>query len=156
MSIRPFEGSLPTSQPPPASVRPANESPAAPIASPQSGASAVSTVGLSPASPSGTITASAQQARNASGIGPNTAGPTTDQKELAAAIEQVREAVNTQVRDFSFSIHEKTGEIVVRIVDRESKEVIRQIPAEEMLRLAEHLKTLEGENKPGLLIKQEV
>lgn len=154
MSIRPVQVALPT-PPPQATARQAGQSPAAPVALPQAGASAISESGLSNPATAGTASASQEQT-GTTGAQVQGNDQTTKPTDLAAAIERAEKAVNGQVRDFSFSIHEKTGDVVVRIIDRESKEVIRQIPAEEMLRIAEQLQSLEGENKPGLLLKQEV
>lgn len=154
MSIRPVQVALPT-PPPQAPGRQVGQSPTAPVASPQAGAPVVPANGLSTPAIAGTAPALGQTSVGAAGTQAQ-GNTTTDPKDLAAAIARAEKAANGQVRDFSFSIHEKTGEVVVRIIDRESKEVIRQIPAEEMLRIAEHLQTLEGENKPGLLLKQEV
>jgi len=155
MSIRPVQVALPPPSPQ-ATGRQAGQSPAAPVASPQAGAPVVPANGLSTPATTGTAPATDPTSTGATSTQAGGNDSTTDPKDLAAAIERAEKAVNSQVRDFSFSIHEKTGEVVVRIIDRESKEVIRQIPAEEMLRIAEHLQTLEGENKPGLLLKQEV
>lgn len=101
---------------------------------------------------SGTTTASA-----VSGVAEANESRTAENREnLRISLEDARGAANSSVRDLSFSIHDKTGDMVVRIIDRESKEVIRQIPAEEMLRIAEFLLETEGQSKPGLLLTQEV
>lgn len=42
-------------------------------------------------------------------------------------------------RDLSFSLDDSTGRVVVKVTDSTSGEVIRQIPSEEALRLAERL-----------------
>jgi flagellar protein FlaG len=154
MSIRPVQVALPT-PPPQATARQAGQSPTAPVALPQAGAPAVSENGLSIPATAGMASASQEQTGTTDAQAPGN-DQATKPTDLAEAIERAENAVNAQVRDFSFSIHEKTGEVVVRIIDRESKEVIRQIPAEEMLRIAEHLQSLEGENTPGLLLRQEV
>jgi flagellar protein FlaG len=51
--------------------------------------------------------------------------------------------------DIQFSIDEDTDTTVVKIVDRNTQEVIRQIPSEEMLEIAKALDRLQG-----LLIRQ--
>ena len=101
---------------------------------------------------SGTTTANA-----VSGITEANESRTAENREnLRIRLEGAQDSANSSVRDLSFSIHDKTGDMVVRIIDRESKEVIRQIPAEEMLRIAEFLLETEGQSKPGLLLTQEV
>jgi hypothetical protein len=43
-------------------------------------------------------------------------------------------------RDLEFSMDEGTGATVVRVIDRTTKTVVRQIPSEVALRLARNLK----------------
>lgn len=50
-----------------------------------------------------------------------------------------------------FSIHKETGTIVMKIIDNVSREVLRQIPPEERLKLASRLK-----NTIGLLFEKVV
>ncbi|MDA0189672.1 MAG: flagellar protein FlaG, partial [Proteobacteria bacterium] len=57
--------------------------------------------------------------------------------------------VSPVASDIQFSIDEDTGTTVVKIIDRTTDEVIRQIPSEEMLDIAKALDRLQG-----LLIKQ--
>lgn len=153
MSIRPVQITLPT---PPPAPRPLTESSNAPTAAPQAGVSVVSdTDRASQLSPPGTALAGKERG---SDVDPNAPNRTDkmDRDGLAAAVERAQKIADSQAQELSFSVHEKTGEVVVKIIDRESKEVIRQIPAEEMLRIAERMQELEGKNKPGLLLKQEV
>lgn len=141
MSIRPVETSLP----PPLSVgQSGGENPPAPAATPQPGASAVSGVETT-----STNTAAQNNARAAA----KEHGP-LDRDRIKAAAEEAQQAIAPRTSDIAISVDDKTDEVVVRIIDRESKEVIRQIPAEELLRLAERLQALAGENKPGLLLEQ--
>jgi flagellar protein FlaG len=44
----------------------------------------------------------------------------------------------------NYSVHEPTGRIVVKMVDRKTGEVIRQLPPSELLSLAEEMEKLEG------------
>jgi flagellar protein FlaG len=68
---------------------------------------------------------------------------------LQEAVEKVQKFVSMTACDIKFSIDEDSGQTVVKVVDRETKDVIRQIPSEEMLDLAQALDKLQG-----LLIKQ--
>jgi flagellar protein FlaG len=73
-------------------------------------------------------------------------------KEIRQAVEQVRKQVEAKApNELSFSIDQETGRSVVRIVDRKSGEVIRQIPAQEMLDIAKSIDKMQG-----LLLKQAV
>jgi flagellar protein FlaG len=152
MSIRPIETPFPLSPPKPV-TRQSGETQTAPVAMVQRGALVV------PDNPGTTDTGTASAATSV----PNTPveaveqdRPRKSQQEFLEAVERAQKIVEPQVRDMSFSIHEKTGQVVVRIIDRESKEVIRQIPGEEMLRIAENIEAMQGGSLPGLLLKQEV
>lgn len=63
---------------------------------------------------------------------------------LDQALSQIREFVEIAASDIDFSIDEKSGEMVVKIIDRATEEVIRQIPPEEMLEIARALDRLQG------------
>ena len=71
---------------------------------------------------------------------------------------QLQQAVQTINRKLAnstsleFSVDESTQQTVVRIVDKDSGELIRQIPSDAALAIAESI----GEFQKGLLLKQEV
>jgi flagellar protein FlaG len=44
----------------------------------------------------------------------------------------------------TFEIHDKTGELIVKVVNRETNQVIRQIPPEALVKLHDNLKDLVG------------
>jgi flagellar protein FlaG len=58
---------------------------------------------------------------------------------LPNAVARLNEYIQTVNRDLMFSLDETSGESVISVVDRESSKVIRQIPAEVMLTLAQKL-----------------
>lgn len=47
-------------------------------------------------------------------------------------------------RGLEFDISEQSSRIITRVIDRETGDVIRQIPAEEVLLMAEQLEELQG------------
>ncbi len=62
-------------------------------------------------------------------------------KAVAEAIEKIQEY--TKLKDVGLHLkvdEELDNRIVVKLIDKESEEVIRQIPSEEALELAKHLK----------------
>lgn len=69
------------------------------------------------------------------------------------AVEQAVKAVNDFVQPInnalSFSLDQESDKMVVKVIDQGTKEVIRQIPSEEMLALAKALDTMKG-----LLVQQ--
>lgn len=72
-----------------------------------------------------------------------------DAQAVEQAVRKVREVFQSAVPRVQFEIDADLHRVVVKIVNAESGEVIRQIPQEEVLRLA---KTLEGAQ--GVLLKE--
>lgn len=66
------------------------------------------------------------------------------------AVSSIQQFVQTVQRNLNFSLDDSTGKVVVKVTDGASGEVIRQIPSEDALRLAESL-----EQARGLLFKAE-
>ena len=66
-------------------------------------------------------------------------GRTGRSEDVGVVVDRLREQVQNLQRDLSFSVDDSSGEVVVRVVDGESGKVVRQIPSEELLRLAERL-----------------
>lgn len=60
------------------------------------------------------------------------------------AIERANKAISGVNRKFEFSIHEKTKEIMVKVIDSETNEVIREIPPEKILDLVAKMWELAG------------
>lgn len=59
--------------------------------------------------------------------------------ELENAMNNIQEFVQSVRRDINFSLDEGNGRVVVKVTDASSGDVIRQIPSEEALKLAENL-----------------
>lgn len=59
--------------------------------------------------------------------------------QLKEAVNQINQYVQTVQRDLSFSMDGETGHTVIKVMDSGSGELIRQIPAEEVLALATYL-----------------
>lgn len=58
---------------------------------------------------------------------------------LDSAVSQLNDFVQNVQRDLQFEVDHEQGETIVRVVDQQTQEVIRQIPDEVALRLAENL-----------------
>lgn len=72
-------------------------------------------------------------------------------EKVQQAIESVRRLVDSKSpNSLQFSVDEATGKTVVKITDATTGETIRQIPAEELLRIARSLDKLQG-----MLLRQE-
>ena len=70
--------------------------------------------------------------------------------DVKSAVGKVAAFMKQQaVTDLSFSVDDETNIRVVKVIDRTTQEIIRQIPSEEMLQMAQALDKLQG-----LLLKQ--
>lgn len=69
-------------------------------------------------------------------------GPPPVKGELVAPVQRINEVMRPY--GVEFELDEGTSRLVTRLVDRESGELIRQIPAEEVLRIAERLEEFQG------------
>ena len=74
--------------------------------------------------------------------------PAKIRDEVQDAVKRANATVQALRSDLKFTVDETTGLDVVKFVDIKTKEVIRQIPSEEMLALARRLDEIKG-----LLIK---
>jgi len=72
------------------------------------------------------------------------ARPVLDSQHANAIVKELNEAVHVINTNLSFSVDQPTGETVIKVINADTKEVIRQIPAEEMLRVAARIKDLLG------------
>ena len=76
------------------------------------------------------------------------------QEALEKVVSQLNAYIQNTQRDVDFSVDDATGRVVVKVIDSESEEVIRQIPSEEMLAISRHLvESLETEQPKGFLIE---
>lgn len=66
-------------------------------------------------------------------------GKAEQKLDIGEAVERIRTQVQALQRNLSFSVDDSTGEVVVRVLDGDSGKVVRQIPSEDILRLAERL-----------------
>ena len=72
-----------------------------------------------------------------------------DRAKLEAATKSVREFVEPINNNLEFSVDHDTGQLVVKIIDSATKEVIRQVLSAHMLSLAKALDSIKG-----LFVKQ--
>jgi flagellar protein FlaG len=63
---------------------------------------------------------------------------------IISAIEKANRAMVTSNRALEFSVHEKTKEIMVKVVDTATKEVIREIPSEKILDMVASILEMAG------------
>ena len=73
-----------------------------------------------------------------------------EKRMLQEAVDKLNDFVQNIRRTLSFTIEESTGNTVIRVYDSETEELIRQIPPEETLKLAEAIE----EQTANLFIKE--
>lgn len=97
----------------------------------------------------------APQAATSEYIAPQQNLPVTQQEvvpnqvELDSAVDRLNEYMKDSRRDLYFSVDEESGRVIVKVIDFETREVIRQIPSEEIMALAHGL---ELEESAGTLL----
>lgn len=60
-------------------------------------------------------------------------------EQVESAVSTIQEFVQSVRRNVTFSVEDNSGRVVVKVTDASSGDVIRQIPSEEALQLAESL-----------------
>jgi len=61
------------------------------------------------------------------------------QERVQAAVAQMNEFIQSTQRDLHFSFDPDSGDTIVKVIDRNTQEVIRQIPDQIFLKLAKSL-----------------
>jgi len=64
---------------------------------------------------------------------------TTDSSQLQKAVSKLNDYVQNLQRKLSFSVSAETGRTIIKVYDAETDELIRQIPPDETIRLAESI-----------------
>jgi len=64
---------------------------------------------------------------------------TTDSSQLQKAVSKLNDYVQNLQRKLSFSVSAETGRTIIKVYDAETDELIRQIPPDETIKLAESI-----------------
>lgn len=80
-------------------------------------------------------------------IDPSGAAPTREQ--VAAAVKHINQSLPISSQSLEFSLDDDSKQMVVKVIDQDTREVVRQIPSVEALEIAKSL-----DKMMGLLIKQ--
>ena len=70
--------------------------------------------------------------------------PSVDAVELHAAVQDIAKNVRNVQRSLQFSVDQNSGRTVITVVDKTTEEVIRQIPPEEILAIADRIESVSG------------
>jgi flagellar protein FlaG len=101
------------------------------------------------APPSGAVSAGGQKqtvaaASNAEASGPLEKDKKPDKQKLNEVVKNMNDFLQMVRRTLQFSVDDESGEMVIQIKDAETNQVIRQIPSEEMIKLAKQMDKLKG------------
>ncbi|MBT7969041.1 MAG: flagellar protein FlaG [Methylococcales bacterium] len=69
---------------------------------------------------------------------------TLSREKLSESIQQLNDQLQKFNRDLQFVADEATGKRVVKVIDSNTGEVIRQIPPEEILRIMQNIDNMSG------------
>ena len=65
--------------------------------------------------------------------------PDTRMPDVSEVVSSLNDYVQQVNRTLQFSVDETSGRTIIKVMDAETREVIRQIPPEEVVALARHL-----------------
>jgi len=101
--------------------------------------------------PQGTGTASVEKSGNALPQGVEKAAELS-KEQVQEAVSRINEYVQKSERTLDFQLDEDSGKTIIRVYDTNSAELIRQIPSELALELAQKL----NDEEPTLLFSAQV
>lgn len=90
------------------------------------------------------VQAELRQSLPAQGQNPPAVEAAAQATEISKAVSAINSYVQSLRRDLQFTIDEATDRPIVKVIDSETNEVIRQIPSEEVLALARSLEKNQG------------
>ncbi|MEN8128914.1 MAG: flagellar protein FlaG [Pseudomonadota bacterium] len=74
-----------------------------------------------------------------------------DEGEVTKAVEDLNKYTQFAGRDLQFSVDRESGHTIIKVVDRETEQVLRSIPPEEAITLARFLDQTDDFSSTGLL-----
>jgi len=79
-------------------------------------------------------------------------------QDVQNEIEKLQQFNQSIERSLHFEVDEELGVTIVRVVDKETEELIRQFPPEELINLSRRLKELKDQNSgnTGVLLQEKV
>ncbi len=80
--------------------------------------------------------------------------------DLELSVREINEFIQFVQRELSFNLDEASGRTVIKVIDRDSEETIRQMPSEQMLAIASQIRDVrdrtisQAEIPAGLLFSE--
>jgi flagellar protein FlaG len=66
------------------------------------------------------------------------------EKDVKEAVKDIQDFVSTVTTDLRFTVDKETGRTVVTVVDSETQQVVRQIPTEDIMKIARNIDRMQG------------
>jgi flagellar protein FlaG len=85
-----------------------------------------------------------EQVKQADAQAPPQDAPHEDEDRLAEMVSDLGNLVRSLHRELQFTVDKESGETVIKVVDKETDEVIRQIPSQEFMELRKRLEDSAG------------
>jgi len=88
-------------------------------------------------------------------VSPQSEAPEATRAEVVEAVSDISDYIQTISRELQFQVDDQLGSTIITVTDKETDEVVRQIPSEEIVAMARYI----AENAPdpvkGLLMNGE-
>jgi flagellar protein FlaG len=94
-------------------------------------------------------TGNTQDSATAKAAGSPQGAPAVGREEATKLAEDLTQLVQTVNRQLSFKVDEHTGNTVIQVIDSDSKEVLRQIPPDDIVNLQKRLAELQESGTPA-------
>ena len=65
-------------------------------------------------------------------------------EEMQGVVDKLNEFMHSGQRNLNFSVDNDTDEVVIKVMNTDTQEVIRQFPSEEALKLTKHIEGMMG------------
>ncbi|MEK6736852.1 MAG: flagellar protein FlaG, partial [Pseudomonadota bacterium] len=88
--------------------------------------------------PSATISSTQKVSTPNAGIAPSfvsTIGSKESEDQIKQAVQKIQGAVDNLAQNLRFSVDEDTGKTIIKVMDAQTEEVIRQIPTKEAVEI---------------------
>jgi flagellar protein FlaG len=70
--------------------------------------------------------------------------PEPEKSEILNILGKLNNSLENVNEKVSFSYHEENKRIIIKVIDKETREVVREIPPKDIVKLSEHLKEYLG------------
>lgn len=97
-----------------------------------------------PTSPAGPVNPAAKVSDISTDKSKGTQSPAGEQQAVDKVVSSLNEMVQNLHRNLQFSVDEESGDTIIKVVDSETNEVVRQIPSEEIVRLRQRMRDAAG------------